>query len=311
MSHNIIPQRPTAAPNGVSPPSPAGIRRFQRRGLDLQTLQAAPLGASVFAMAMPSPASLKRPSTPSALGFGLDFGQAPASASESGMAPPTPTNSSRATSDQRTMMMPRSSRSMRQNVLQARGAEEVDAVALPIEMPARPATSSGMAARAGFVGVASLGTEVVSTSVTTSTWIANGLSTPKNLDRRDLNGSVEQMIPLWRGSASDAAPLHVLASRPQTALVSSPTHTVQLQRGYPTAPSPPMNRMQAPSLCEEDAGIIVAAPLLMGTPKHSERFNMSGGVRVMMPRSNHSIRSRLIEVTSDGSPAAKEDATLA
>merc|ERR1712205_220855 len=129
-------------------------------------------------MALPSPSQLKRPSTPSALGFGIEFAQASVSVCETGIAPPTPTNSSRRDSNGLRLMLPRSSRSMRQLVIQARGAEEVDSMGVA-KMFNRPATSSGtpssgMERRAARLGVAALSSEVVTTPV--PTFVANGLS---------------------------------------------------------------------------------------------------------------------------------------
>lgn len=278
--------------------------------------------SSVFVpVSMPSPAMLKRPSTPSALGFGLEFAQGNATGETNlGVAPPTPTNSSRRDSNGTRLMMPRSSRSMRHNVLQARNAEEIDSVPLPLppQLSVRPATSSSTPSgglqerRAAMLGVTTLGSDVMQNSV--STWVTAGLCTPKNTDRRDMARSVDQMIPLWRGSAADVliggavvrSPVAMLQSPPQA---SSPVYMVaspqQGLHGYPRADaplpmavSPMMTCTQAPSLGEDASMVGAMAPFFLGTPTNAERANATDGARVMMPRSAHSIRNRFFEGSS-------------
>jgi len=214
---------------------------------------------------------LQRPCTPTALGFGLDMAQAMPSF-EAGMAPPTPTNSCRRSADAAVVMMPRSSRSMRQHVLQARTAEEVDAVGEPellgssllLSRAMTPSSSSTPTARrASFLGVAALGSEVVQGSAGI-TWVANGLSTPKNADRRDLTGSVQQNVPLWRGSA-----VAMEASQPTVNLLSSPTRP-QSRMGYTRRDSVPM----APTsvfTCAQAAPVCVPADVRPSTADTSER----------------------------------------
>jgi len=254
------------------PSSPASLRRIPQRaacpafrGLACPQLamdfQAAP--TAVVAT------QLRRPSTPTALGFGLDMVQA--TSCEVGMAPPTPTNSSRRNSDAAVVMMPRSSRSMRMNVLHARNAEEVDAVVLPLEpellqnRPLTPASASGpVSRRASFVGVAMLSSEVMQGSA--QTWVTNGLSTPKNSDRRDIIGSVQQNIPLWRGSAVAAEAPRSPVTSPVTFMSSPPRPASRM--GYvrpevPMAPKSVFTCVQAVPVC---APADVAAPVLMLSP---------------------------------------------
>lgn len=291
VSHTIAPLRPGTAPSGDLPPcSPAGLTGLRHRmNLDCQGPTFVPMAA------MPSPSGLRRPGTPSALGFGLEFAQAPSAGYETGMAPPTPTNSIRRATNANVLMMPRSNRSMRHNVLQARNAEEIDTVPLapqPALLPSRPATATAsgvsstlMERRAALLGGGlSLGADVMQTS--TSTWVANGLSTPKNRDRRDLTGSVECMAPLWRGSASDMVPLHVQAARPP--MMTSPPRGTQCGYARPDLPMSPTLTMSSPVHCASptlmmssplqaplvaEDSVLSGAPLLMGTPKNSQRFN--------------------------------------
>lgn len=161
---------------------------------------------------------------------------------------------------------------MRQCVLQARNAEEVDTVPIAADLNIRPATSSGtpsnsMRRRATFTGVAALGSEVMQNSV--APWVANGLCTPKNSDRRDLTGSVEQMMPLWRGSASE---MLQVAARPHATLVSSPTHCAQMQ---PMASSPPQMQttlVSSPTCCVQTC---YPRPDLPSSPTHTSRVQAS------------------------------------
>lgn len=259
VSHNIVPKRP----DGLPPPaSPASLRRVPRqaacpafRGVAVPQLAVDFQAAPTVSMTT----QLQRPCTPTALGFGLDMAQAMPS-SDAGMAPPTPTNSCRRSSDAAVVMMPRSSRSMRQHVLQARNAEEVDAVAEPellgssmmLARQMTPSSSSTPAARrASFSGVVSLGSEVVQGSVG-SMWNTNGLSTPKNSDRRDLAGSVQQNVPLWRGSA-----VATEAYQPTLNLISSPTRPAS-RMGYtrrdsvPMAPTSVLTVAQAAPVCVKE-----------------------------------------------------------
>jgi len=92
------------------------------------------------------------------------------------------------------VMMPRSSRSIRHSVSQARGAVTSSpvldtVVMMPVNHPSTPSMVRRMPP--------SLGADV-----TSSTGTASWLVTPKNSDSRDMNGSVQMMAPLWRGSGS-------------------------------------------------------------------------------------------------------------
>jgi hypothetical protein len=223
--------------------------------------------------------------------------------------PPTPTNSNRRLdSTVQRLMMPRSNRSMRQNVLQARVAEEADAVPIALEGPSRPSTATGSNAsverRAAKKVPFSLGAEHIATPV--STWTANGQCTPKNGDRRDILGSVEQCLPLWRGSAAvidhgsgyvirPASPASVFAYSPRPE-----SYTGYSREGVPAAPTL-AGRTQAGIVdglsCESLGSPTEAAVPVMATPKNSERLNSSGGLRKMMPRSNHSIRNALLQAS--------------
>jgi len=176
---------------------------------------------------------------------------------------PTPKNSERGSSGCVRVMMPRSSHSMRHNVIQARGGEQADVVSDNLAQPS-PAAGCGTPSRRGAVGVpTALGDEVEHSTVR---WDSGPLATPKNGERRDLSGSVQLMAPLWRGSGAAPAPM---PSAPAREAHSGGQVASQVQAPSPIgfAPAPPAQpaviRRPPTPMCQE---VMEAAPVAVGTP---------------------------------------------
>lgn len=208
----------------------------------------------------------------------------------------TPKNSERASSGCTRVMMPRSSYSMRNTVIQARKGEQADIV--PDMQP--PATAScGTPSRRSLIATPPpMGDEVIHSTVN---WDSGPLATPKNGERRDLNGSVQLMAPLWRGSAT--TPLGSIGSTAGQVQPPSPTASAVVQaapsaclRRPPTPLGPevmqvapvaasagtPMRRSPTP-LSVEVASNPVATWVSVATPKNSDRRDLSSSIQLNVP----------------------------
>jgi len=297
VSHTIYPLRPPAAPDNGTLPGGAGII-LQRGAGPMLTLDDEE-GQEQELLARPSSAAAGtlRRGTPVA-SLAMESTEEAVSSGDPGV-PQSPRNSTRQDSSG-AVMMPRSSRSIRNSVVQTRYVGQATAVAAqgpPPQTIRRPSLSLSSPPSAT---PAPVDTEAAQSA---GVW-ASGLATPKNSDRRDLNGSVQLMVPLWRGSAVEvAAPKHEVAQSSGTAPSSvaiAPTLTTQVAPVAPPGPPTPSRRASAGlSLCddvEDSSGTCSWASGPLSTPKNSDRNDGSGGSsRLMMPRSTRSMRHSVVQ----------------
>jgi len=225
----------------------------------------------------------------------------------------TPKNSER----QGIVMMPRSSRSMRNTVTLSRDCEQpVPAPALAPGSPAMSPTNVQLSSSSIWVAATpsqrrpglniSLGTEDAQTSI--ERWTGAAMSTPKNIDRRDMSGSVLLGTPLWRGSAAATAPS--FAQVPQTPTEAKrPSAPAYAEVSTPSNGSVTFARRQCAEITMDTDTAEAASPTNSGpgiapTPTNASRSTPSGGcVRLMMPRSSRSIRYVMQEFHSSEAPA--------
>mmetsp|Transcript_18202 Transcript_18202/g.57844 ORF Transcript_18202/g.57844 Transcript_18202/m.57844 type:complete len:428 (-) Transcript_18202:146-1429(-) len=164
-----------------------------------------------------------RPATPLA----VEVGDEPSGGHRAELA--TPKHSDRRGSGNMRVMLPRSSRSIRNNVLQARGTEETDIVPDLTQQPVPPSGPTTPAGRRK-APVPVLGEDVMGGAA--SNWSCGPMATPKNGERRDMTASVQLMTPLWRGSGITpmGAEVSRAAATKEHGPMVSPTGMVQVVR---------------------------------------------------------------------------------
>mmetsp|Transcript_44391 Transcript_44391/g.128323 ORF Transcript_44391/g.128323 Transcript_44391/m.128323 type:complete len:364 (-) Transcript_44391:84-1175(-) len=211
---------PPQTPGGDARPSSSGSATTQFRRVAISPLGASPLVA------------------PCALG-----GDAAVAAPFAVLA--TPTNADRK------IMLARSTRSIRGNVLAARATPDQAAEDLPPDgrcppsMPPRPSTSSSCVATPSSASVfrrKGSAPTLAAANVGSGghSWDAGPLATPMNGDRRDLNASMVMGTPAFRGSAQTpsgltASPAAIVAA-PCLVSVAAP-HAGAVDGLHPLAPA--------------------------------------------------------------------------
>lgn len=180
--------RPPTAPPTLSGPN--GPSRIKPRPLDADSLAPTDVPLSVSAL-------VTRRWTPVALSEDVTH----EADDHEQFALGTPRNSGRKSSSTMSLMLPRSSRSIRHSVMAARDAAHQSMVPDPAPVLSLVAKATPTSLGRRSFPVAPLGAEVVNNSIGTWQSGTTGLATPMNVDRRDLNSSLQLNTPLWRGSA--------------------------------------------------------------------------------------------------------------
>lgn len=243
----VHPRPPTAPPSLNGPNGPS---RIKPRPLDADSLGSADVPMSVSAL-------VTRRWTPVALSEDVNHEADDLEQFALG----TPRNSGRKSSNTMSLMLPRSSRSIRHSVMAARDAGATRQSMVPDSAPVlslvAKATPSTPARRS--IPVAPLGAEVVNA---TSSWQCGttGLTTPMNVDRRDLNGSLQLNAPLWRGSAVSQLDVQQVQTRPDAFSPSSRSAQVMI----PTSPCG-IGRLQT-MVPSSPAGVVTAQVVMPSSP---------------------------------------------
>lgn len=276
-SRAALPPRPVTAPAAAGYPPAAGgsptVLTPARRG---GRPEVARLDPSCAAAAEALPASVAALATPTRRGTPTLRGAAvvPLGAevtyigtSEHGCLA-TPKNSDRqGLNGQARVMMPRSAHSIRHNVMQARGAERSGAAPDLVPQPSSVVSCGTPSRRSLTATPPPLCDEVVHSTVT---WEAGPLATPKNGERRDLNGSVQLMAPLWRGSSLTSLGVDAPRRTPSAVTTPSGCSSVQVmpnnshaQRLHAAAPPEPVVHPVSPPVAA--ASILRRSPTPLGT----------------------------------------------
>jgi len=271
--HLPLPPRPPTAPASTEHRLASGFRARANLSIDANALS---LSSSVAALV--TPARRGAPVTP------LSDDVICASPGLDHYVVSTPTNSARRTSGGggMSLMMPRSTRSLRHSVMEAREVTQQPMIAEPAQP--RPATAPVVAAQFDVskpiqrraVPIAPLVVEVVG-GAGVSQSCPTGLTTPMNVDRRDLNNSLQLNTPLWRGSALTQTSSHIAAPADLELSTTStfvPFHTPK-RRNSPAALNVEVANSSATSW--------IATPTGLATPMNMDRRDLSSSLQLNDP----------------------------